>query len=310
MKKRIKTAAAMILCLSVMAGTVQGTTTSAKVKVMKKICCVVEGGTRLLKGSDLICDDYTVTVSGNGCATAKKNKKDSSALLNPYNDYQYNGVIVIGKKEGRSKVILKTKKKKYIYPVIVKSKESVRNHARAALAAAIEAAQNKPESKWAYVDLNGDGVEDLFDNGNLIAYDYEKEKTVTRKTGLDISKVGEVSVSKKKKILYAEAATGSALRVIKADDDEDPYAGEVVGSFFTFDEREIFKINREFGIIRIAIPKEFLPEEEYAKGKNYYCINDPTYDQDDLWYEIYDDKKLEKKIASVIPDAVRVEGVR
>ena len=309
MKKCLYKIVAPVLALSVIIGTGYAKTpASAKVNITNKTCTVVEGGTKLLAGSDRICEKYSVTVSDTDKVKAKKNKKDYGSILNPYNAYRYSGVIITGKKQGKTKVVLKSKKRKYIYTVTVLSAETVRQSAQDALADAVTAAQGKADSKWVNADLNGDGIDDLFDNGVLFAYDYEKGKTVKCKTGLDASKIGSIDVSAKTKMMYVTAASGSALSVIGSGDDE--YSGEVVGAFFAFDEEKVFKINHNFGIVRNEVPKDFVGKKGF--DKYYYCINDSSYDQDDLWYEYYNDKQLDKKIASALPDAMRIldeEGI-
>ena len=341
MKKQTRKLAACLLSLSLALG-LSGTGTpaeAAKVKTVKRTCTVVVGGTRLLSNSDMLVESYTVKVAKKSILTAKKNKKDVGAIFNPNNDYHYSGVIVTGKKAGKTKVTLKTKKTKYVYTVTVLGKKKVQNAAKKALASAVKKAKAKTDSKWVYTDLNGDGIADLFDNGVMISYNYTKKKTITRETGINVNAIRSISVSKKNKTMYIDAVSGSAIyaepeddefpeedeNVYPEDDPEDPddpddpddpeeeevdpYTGDDVGVFFTFNEENIFQIHHTFSLICYDHPEFFVTEEKYMSGGPFYCIGDSSFDQDDLWYESYTEADLKGLFAKTMPDSKCVYSV-
>ncbi|MBR6229019.1 MAG: hypothetical protein IKQ97_04715 [Eubacterium sp.] len=302
---------AIVLSLSVLMGTAvtDGTSMAAKKKTVKLTCQVVAGGSILLPKSDRISDaNYSVKVSDKSVVGAEKDKESAaSRAINPGNVQQVNGVVVTGKSAGIGKVTVKTKKKKYIYTVTVLDPEAVRAEAAEALAPELEKAKSDSNSRWAYTDLNGDGIEDLFVDGTMIGYDYIKKSTVSRKTGINLPALGAIYTSKENKTVYFEAVTGSAIILEKQDPDEDFFAGDKIGMFFVFDEGAVFDNLSNYYVIKYAHPEKIIKKKYYDENETYTCLNDPTYDQDDLWYECFDTKLLNKKMKTIMPDKAKVD---
>ena len=287
-------------------------TAEAKKKTVKRSCQVVCGGSILLPQTDTISEvGYPVKVSDKSVIGAEKNKESEvTRVINPGNVQPMNGVIVTGKSVGNSKVTVKLKKKKYVYNVTVLDPETVRAEAAQALAPELEKAKADSGSRWAYTDLNGDGIEDLFVDGTMIGDDYITKTTVSLETGINLPALGAIYTSKERKTVYFEAVTGSAIIAEEPDPDEDFSTGDKIGMFFVFDEGGVFKQLYYFCVIKYAHPEKIIRKKVYDKNETYCCFYDPHYDQDDLWYECYDTKLLKKKMKKILPDKTLVnEGV-
>ena len=99
------------------------------------------------------------------------------------------------------------------------------------------------------------------------------------------------------------------------EEEEDIYIGARVGIFFVFEkltsrDNAFWKNAETTSIVRYAHPEMFVPPDEYVEGKDYYCSNDPHYDQDDYWYEPFTADKIIEKVDERMPDKVQIPLVR
>lgn len=172
----------------------------------------------------------------------------------------------------------------------------------------------KNVKKYAFIDMTGDGVKDIFANGVVYTYD-SKIKTVKKtqlvyNTDKKLKKYGKMYVSKKKKRVYfvskdkkkygfdeyCEYYTGWFYRMkdIKKYSDVD-------GKYHTGDYRYF---------ARVKSPKYFVPKAKYKKGRKYYKYDFTWDDQDDQWYKLLTTKKMKKKLKKMMPGMKKVKFVK
>ncbi|MBO4395818.1 MAG: hypothetical protein J5819_05675 [Eubacterium sp.] len=238
----------------------------------------------------------TVKIKNKKIAKAKKKKKF---------------VAVTGIKAGKTKMIVKMGKRKedkVTYIIKVFNKQEVEKKAEEKLN--LKAKSLGTVGKYAMTDLNYDGITDMFADGDLYAYDYSTDKVIRRKTGIDATALDRLFMSKKKHMLCMEAATGTAVSLLKPDeeepDDTDYYSGKFVRLFYEFSEYDYFDGSCDYGILRYDHPEQFVDKKHYTAGTDYYCFYDSTYDQDDYWYEWFTEDEIETHVNQMVPDAEEV----
>ncbi len=278
---------ALILSMSVSSfvGGVNAKKANAEATVVEKECKVIEGEKVVLQDSEEIYE---------GCKV--ENADDSIAKVTKRND-GVDGAMVKGKKVGSVEIKLISSETTFVYKVQVLSKKSVNQEAMKAL----KKITIKKGKKYAFADLNGDGVKDLFLGKNIYGYNYLTKKVVKKYTGIKPKNLAAIYVSTNKKMLYMQAKKGKKIGRRGKVSKNDPYTGKVVGAFYGFwDERYdtsmFFERDKEYYIIKYDKPKNFV--KNYKKGKKYYCFNDDHYDQDDYWYMPFTEKKIMKKVKS------------
>ncbi len=214
-------------------------------------------------------------------------------------------VEVTGVKAGKTKMTVKMGKDRIVYKVKVYNKNEVQKKAGSKLD--LKARSLGTINKYAMTDLNGDGITDMFADGDLYAYDYQNNDVVMVKTEIDASALDKLFISEKEHVLYMEAATGAAV-MIKGDPNKkkDYYSGKFTGLFFEFDTYEYFDGDCGKGFIQYFHPELFVDKKDYVEGTDYYCYYDSSYDQDDYWYEWFTKEQIPERLQKLIPDAVEI----
>lgn len=227
------------------------------------------------------------------------------------------GIFVTAKKPGKAKLKVITKKTKYIYTIKVLSIDDIEKTATKKLNEKLS--KLGISSGYVLADLNGDKVTDLYANGCCYAYNYFNKKLI--KITLDVcpENIESIRISQEKRMIYLEAAPGTAARTTEApsvltppttkDDDFDPYYGTPIGVFYGFDDTTyyddgFFLVNRDYSIQKYTFPQYFVDSKIFVEGTDYYFFNDVNYDQDDYWYEPFTKEDIEKKIDSLMPDSI------
>ena len=277
---------------------------SAKKKVIKKQYTMLQGSSKLISSL------YKCKVKTGNLKNIKVSKK------------KYIGVVAKAKKTGKSKITITTTKKKYIYTIKVLSLAKVNTTATSRLSEKVE--KLEPLSKYAYTDMNGDGVTDLYADGYAYAYNYMKNKLIKRKFDVYAPNVSSMYISKKKKMIYLEASKGTDIRsdasVVPASSSTNPsseedeyveYTGTDVSVFYSFhdtmySDSNYFKILHDYSIMHYTYPAYFVSSDKYDPDKDYYCFKDPIYDQDDYYYEPFTYDGIAKKVDKMMPDRVEV----
>ena len=168
----------------------------------------------------------------------------------------------------------------------------------------------KNVEKYAYVDMTGDGIKDIFANGIVYTYD-SKTKSVKKvqllyRTNKKLKKFGKVYISKKKKMIYI---------VCK---DKKKYGGDY-GRYYTglfYKMKDIKNVEADEGkyrvedyryFARIAKPKKFVSKKDLKKSKKFFIYNYSWNDQDDAWYNYLTTKKMKKKLEKMMPGKKKVK---
>ena len=277
---------------------------SAAKKVVKKQYTMLQGSSKIINSS------YKCSVKTANSKALKVSKK------------KHIGVVIKAKKAGKSKITVTTSKKKYIYTIKVLSLAKANAAATALLSKQVE--ELKPSAQYAYTDMNGDGVTDLYADGYAYAYNYMNKRVVKRKLDVYAPNVKSIYVSNKKKMIYLEASEGADIRsdaaVVPASSNPNPstdedeyveYSGTDVSVFYEFDDTMYynsgyFSILHDYSIKHYTYPACFVNPDEYDPNKDYYCFNDEHYDQDDYYYEPFTYDGIAKKVDEMMPDTFRL----
>lgn len=271
-------------------------------KTEKKEIVVMEGATRLLMNAP---NRVTYKINDKRTATVLKDKIASfSTVAWRSDEYEY-GLLLKGKKAGKTTITVTTSSKKYIYTVTVISKKSVQDASKKALTKHANTLKNTKQC--AYMDFNGDGIKELYHDGNFSYYNYVLKKVVTKPYISDksITQVSSLLVDTKSHIMFAIPKEERFIG------DPDPnyamYSGYIYGSFAFFNEEKVFDIlSKHVHFLRYQQPEEFLGDR-YEEGTDYYCLEVPSYDQDDYWYEAYTKEEMDQKLDEFLPNAVQVK---
>lgn len=233
------------------------------------------------------------------------NKKKLSVVENPYtycNDYE-EGLYVVGKKPGKVKVTVKTKKTDYVYKIKILSSKKLNKKAKKALKK-VAKGLNKTK-KCAYVDLTGDSIKDLYVNGDIYSYDRKAgvQKTTIGGYGRWYKKeIKKIHISYDNQVIYLDLNNEKKEDISEYDeyDKDDMYSMTCTGfvysmrdirnSFNPNDESEELEEERYLGII--DYPRYFVPKKKF-KLQHYYIINYPHNDQDDAWYNYFTEKEYQ-----------------
>lgn len=264
-----------------------GKDVAAKKKTVKKSFVVMEGATR-----EMTPDSYKTKwkITGGKHISISKDKLEPYSKVSPMNDAFTYGILAKGKKPGKAKVVVNTVIKKYIFDVKVVSKATVRKKSKALLKK--YAAKLKNTKQCAYMDFNGDSVEDLYHDGQFTYYNYAVDKVVTKKAPLE--NIGSLYVSTKNHMMFAFPAKEIAF-------EDQSYSGTVFGRFFFMNEAKVFDFSREtVQYSKYKYPEKFVGDQ-YVPGNDYYFLDDNGYDQDDYWYIPYTKEQLMTKLAKLFP---------
>lgn len=266
MKKTFLLAAFALLCLV--------TALPVHAKTIKKNYVIMQGGTRGIK------------VKTNLVKKKTSNKKISAKF-----NREYMSLIVTGKKAGKSALTYwyGKGKTKYRYTVTVLSKTKVKSLAKKKLKKYVS---TLPEgSNYSYVDLNNDGISEVFSDNGITYYNYVTKKCVTKDY-----KIGDIFASKNSKNILI---TRSADEIKKTD-------------FFEYFS-SIYKVNptKVFDLVDTATgyrkyTAAGLKEYGIKNPNAIYSFYDTHYDQDDYDYIGYTKEELTKKILESIPNAKEV----
>ena len=246
----------------------------AKQVKRKKKYCVVEGGIVLISDTELFTKIKSVKVSDEEGLEALINSEPNIKKVYSHADDMYNGVYVRGRKAGSYKVSVRvSKKKKYVYKVTVLSAVETGQKALNALDECVAGMDPSVDHRPAFIDFNGDGIKDLLADNRIYAYQYDKDKVVSFKTGLKRDSIRDIYVSKDDHIAYIGVEPDISK---KKKGETAPYV--VAGRYFIFDFSSPFSIRSEVELYAL------LDGEDKIAA---YCYHDSRYDQDDLWYDVF-----------------------
>lgn len=266
MKKTILFAAFAILCL--------GTALPVHAKTIRKNYVVMQGGTRGIK------------VKSNLVKKKVSNKK-ISAKFNSH----YMSLIVTGRKAGKSTLTYwyGKGKTKYRYTVTVLSKNKVKTLAKKKLKKYVAAI---PEgTNYSYVDLNNDGVSEVFSDNGITYYNYATKKCVTKDY-----KIGNLYAGKNSKTLLI---TRPQEEIRKTE------FFEYFSSLYEINPTKVFDlVDTATGYRKYTTSG--LKEYGIKDANAIYSFYDNHYDQDDYDYIGYTKEELTQKLLESIPNAKEV----
>ena len=240
----------------------------------KKRYCVVEGGIVLIKDTALFTKIKSVKVSDEEGIETVVDPGSNIKKVYSIADHAYNGVFVKGKKAGSYKVTVRAgKKKKYVYRVKVLSAADTEKKALNALDECVAGLDPSVDHRPAFIDFNGDEIPDLLADNRIYAYQYDKDKVVSFKTGLKRDSIRDIYVSKDAHIAYIGVEPDLSK---KKKGETAPYV--VAGRYFIFDYSEPFSV-----LSKVELYALLDGEDKIAA----YCYHDSSYDQDDLWYDVF-----------------------
>lgn len=250
-------------------------------------------------------DTYHATykVNDKKIVTVIKDRLSSySKVVTLADSYEY-GFLIKGKKSGKTKITVTTAQKKYIYTVTVVSKKSVQKASKKALTK--YAGTLKNTKQCAYMDFNGDGVKELYHDGYFSYYNYVLKKVVTKPLSDKlITKVSSLLVAPKSHLMFAIPSKETLIG--DPDPDYANYSGSLYGWFAFFNEEKVFDLRSDVSFLKYQNPEVFIGDN-YVKGTDYYCLNVPSYDQDDYWYKAYTKKEMDQKITELLPNTISVK---
>ena len=266
MKKTILFAVFAILCL--------GTALPVHAKTIRKNYVVMQGGTRGIK------------VKSN-LAKKKVSNKKISAKFNSH----YMSLVITGKKAGKSTLTYwyGKGKTKYRYTVTVLSKSKVKALAKKKLKKYVTALPEVPN--YSYVDLNNDGVSEVFSDNGITYYNYATKKCVTKDY-----KIGNFYAGKNSKTLLI---TRPQEEIRKTE------FFEYFSSLYEINPTKVFDlVDTAAGYRKYTTVG--LKEYGIKDANAIYSFYDTHYDQDDYDYVGYTKEELTKKILESIPNAKEV----
>lgn len=266
MKKTILFAAFAILCL--------GTALPIHAKTIRKNYVVMQGGTRGIKvKSNLV-----------------KKKVSSKKISAKFNSH-YMSLIVTGRKAGKSTLTYwyGKGKTKYRYTVTVLSKNKVKTLAKKKLKKYVAAI---PEgTNYSYVDLNNDGVSEVFSDNGITYYNYATKKCVTKDY-----KIGNLYAGKNSKTLLI---TRPQEEIRKTE------FFEYFSSLYEINPTKVFDlVDTATGYRKYTTSG--LKEYGIKDANAIYSFYDDHYDQDDYDYIGYTKEELTQKLLESIPNAKEV----
>ena len=173
----------------------------------------------------------------------------------------------------------------------------------------------KNVKKYAFIDMTGDGVKDVFANGAVYTY-VSKTKTVKKiqlvyNSDKKLKKYGKMYVSKKKKRIYFVSKDKK-----KYCGYDDKYCEYYTGWFYRMkDIKNCFDLDGKYHandyrfFARVKSPKYFVPKTKYKKGRKYYRYDFTWDDQDDQWYKLLTTKQMKNKLNKMMPGMKKVKFI-
>ena len=230
----------------------------------EKEICVLKGATRMLEMETTSVDDKKISV-----------KKVASVKIKDFY------VKIKGLKKGKTTVTFSIPEinKKYIIHVTVLSKSKVRKKSQKALEEYLD--KKTDGTKYVYVDLNRDGLKELFLKKKIAYYNYETQKVETVRHNFS-----SVYTCKKNTMLFCELKK-------KRKTKEFTYLSE----FYTPDLYQVFALEGTGTGFRKYTTRG---KKVYGVSENY-AYYDYGYDQDDYEYEAFTKQQMKNKIAKKMP---------
>lgn len=195
-------------------------------------------------------------------------------------------ILVTAKKAGQTSFTyrLPDDENTYICNVTVHPLQTIKMKANAKLKKKF--ASLPKGTSYTYFDFNKDGVKELFHNGKITYYDYEKNKCKTVNYGFK-----EIYTSQKSKQIY----------VVKKKPLKTKYF-TYFSEFYTGSSLKLFELTGEGTGFRTYTKKGI---KKY-KAKAPYAYYDDHYDQDDYDYEALTKKEMNARIKKKMPGYKKV----
>lgn len=195
-------------------------------------------------------------------------------------------VKVKAKKAGKTTITFKIKalNQSYKYTVTVLSAKKVEKAAHKKIKAYYS--KLPKGTRYAYLDLNQDGVRELYHSGKIIYYDYKKNKCAVQKCGF--------------KELYRSSKSKYILAVYQKPRKTTEFI--YWSEYFVPSNEHIFRLDATGTGFR-----EYTEEGKNVYGANApYAYYDYGYDQDDYEYEALTKDQVIKKLSKKIPGYKKV----
>ena len=255
-----------VLCMCVFVG---GNVSQAK--VVKKTVVVLKGAS---KNINLSGGPFKKKVSNKNV----KVKEDKEALT----------LTVTGKKVGTSKItVTYSKKSKAQYTVKVLSQSKVKKTSDGKLKKYVK--KLKKKTQYAYVDINNDGVKEVFHHGGFTYYNYITKKLVTKKYGI--------------KTLYVSQESDKIFAMLQDDKVRNEEEFVYFSAFYELDLTKVLDLkDPNTGYRRYTDAGK----KAYGVTKDY-SFYDYLYDQDDYEYEAYTQEELAERLKTEMPKIKEVK---
>ena len=244
---------------------------AAEAKVVNKTVVVLKGAK---KNINLSGSPFKKKVS-NKNVKVKENREDLT-------------LTVTGKKVGTSKItVTYSKNSKAQYTVKVLSQSKVKKISDAKLKKYVK--KMKKKTKYAYVDINDDGVKEVFHNGAFTYYNYITKKLVTKKYDI--------------KTLYVSKGSDRVFALLP---DDKVTTDEDFVYFSVFYERDLTMV------LDLKEPNTGYRKYTDAGKASYettkeYAFYDHLYEQDDYNYVGYTLDELKAQLRAKMPNIKEVK---
>lgn len=244
----------------------------SQAKVVKKNVVVLKGAG---KNINLKSSPFRKKVSNKNV----KVKENKEALT----------LTVTGKKVGSSRITVTYSglKTKYQYNVKVLSQSKVKKTSDAKLKKYVK--KMKKGTEYAYVDINNDGVKEVFHHGGFTYYNYITKKVVTKKYGI--------------KTLYVSKGSSKVFATLIDAKVREEENFVYFSSFFELDLTKVLDLQEPSTGYR-RYTETGKTEYQVTKDYAYYDVH---YDQDDYEYEAYTEEEMAERIKMAMPKIKEVK---